>query len=56
VVAVVVVVVVVDVGAGVPLELHATESRPTATAAMPTVKEARLRTWAVFDNGISLSS
>ena len=54
---VVVVVEVVEVGAGVPLELHATDNRPTATAATPTVKDARLRTWAVLsNNGISLSS
>ena len=56
-VAVVVVVEVVEVGAGVPVELHATDNRPTARAATPTVKDARLRTWAVFNNnGISLSS
>jgi hypothetical protein len=54
---VVVVVEVVDVGAGVPWELHATDSMPTATAATPTEKDARLRMWAVVnDNGISLSS
>ena len=53
----VVVVVVVVVGAVVPFELQATDSTPTATAAMPTVKDARLRSWAVVnDNGISLSS
>ena len=50
-------VVVVVVGAVVPFELQATDSTPTATAAMPTVKDARLRSWAVVnDNGISLSS
>jgi len=50
-------VVVVVVGAVVPFELQATDSPPTATAAMPTVKDARLRSWAVVnDNGISLSS
>ena len=54
---VVVVVVVVEVGAGVSVELHATESMPTATVAMPTVNDARLRVRAmVNDNGISLSS
>ena len=54
---VVVVVVVVVVGAGVPWEPHATDSTPTATAVTPTVREARLRMWAmVNDNGVSLSS
>src|SRR5262249_27080527 len=33
------------------------DSTPTATAAMPTVRDARLRNWAVVnDKGISLSS
>ncbi len=40
---VVVVVVVVVVGAVVPFELQATDSRPTATATMPTVNGALLR-------------
>jgi hypothetical protein len=52
---VVVVVLVVAVGAGVPLEPQATEIRPTAMAVTPTVRDARLRIWAVVnDNGISL--
>ena len=52
---VVVVVVVVVLGAGVPFELHATDSIPTATAVMPTVSDARFRIWAlVNDNGLSL--
>jgi len=56
-VVVVVVVVLVVVGAGVPFELHATDSTPTATAVMPTVRDARLRMWAVVNgNGLSLSS
>jgi len=54
-VAVVVVVVLVAVGAGVALVLHATKSTPAATAAMPTLRDARLRIWAVInDNGLSL--
>lgn len=54
-VAVVVVVVLVAVGAGVALVLHATESTPAATAVMPTLRDARLRIWAVInDNGLSL--
>src|SRR4029077_17629384 len=54
---VVVVVVVVVVGAVLPLELHATDSTPTATAATPAVNGALLRTCAMVDgNGISLSS
>jgi hypothetical protein len=54
---VVVVVVVVVVGAVVPFELQATDSRPTATATMPTVDGALLRICAVLNaNGISLSS
>jgi hypothetical protein len=57
VVVVVVVVVLVEVGAGMPFEPHATDNTPTTTAATPTVKDARLRMWAVInDNGISLSS
>ncbi|AGB21552.1 hypothetical protein Mycsm_01129 [Mycobacterium sp. JS623] len=57
VVVVVVVVLVVAVGAGVPVELHATDSAPTATAVTPTVRDARLEIWAVInDNGLSLSS
>jgi hypothetical protein len=54
---VVVVVVVVVVGAVVPFELQATDSRPTATATMPTVDGALLRICAVLNaNAISLSS
>jgi hypothetical protein len=57
VVVAVVVVVVLVVGAVVPFELHATDNRPTATATMPTVNDAVLRTSAVSNaNRISLSS
>ncbi len=53
----VVVVVVVVVGAVVPVELHATDSAPIATAIMPTVTDTPLRSCAVLnDNGISLTS
>jgi len=52
-VVVVVGVVLVVVGPGVPVELHATDSTPTATAVMPTVRHARWRMW-VNDNGVSL--
>jgi hypothetical protein len=57
VVVVVVVVVLVVVGAGVPVELQATDSIPTATAVTPTPRDARLRIRALInDNGFSLSS
>jgi len=54
---VVVVIVVVAVGAVVPVELHATDSAPIATATVPTVNDAPLRSRAVLnDNGVSFSS